>query len=109
MNQQDQNYKLCLTTVDNKSAAHQLSKVLLQQKLVACVNISSKMTSLYHWQENIVETSEFLLMMKTSSSKIKELEKALLQQHPYDVPEFIIIDIEDGSSDYFNWINSALS
>jgi len=102
-------FKICLTTVAKMSTARRIAKALLQQKLVACVNISSRMTSLYHWQGDIVEENEYLLLMKTSAHKIAELEVSLQRLHPYDIPEFIILDIEDGASDYLNWINSALS
>lgn len=109
MTQRNNQFKLCLTTVADKPAAYQLSQELLQQKLVACVNISSQMTSLYHWKNEIIEEHEYLLMMKTTSDKLDELQQLVLQKHPYEVPEFIIINIEDGSLDYFNWVNSVLS
>ena len=102
-------YKLCMTTVECESTARQIAETLLQQKLVACVNISSRMTSMYVWQDALVEAQEFLLLMKTSSQKVAELQDRLLHLHPYDVPEFLVFDIETGASDYLNWINSALS
>ncbi|TQV89195.1 divalent-cation tolerance protein CutA [Aliikangiella coralliicola] len=102
-------FKLCLTTVGDKSTARQIARSLLQQKLVACVNISAKMTSLYHWDGDIAEDDEFLLLMKTSSQKVDELRDILLDLHPYDVPEFIVLNIKDGASEYLTWINSALS
>jgi len=109
MTPSDSQYKLCITTIDNIESAKKLAKVLLQQKLVACVNISNKMTSLYVWQEDLVEEAEFVLLMKTSASKIVELQAAILSLHAYDVPEFIVLSIETGAPDYLNWINSALS
>jgi len=102
-------FKLCLSTIDCESGARVLAKKLLQQKLVACVNISSKMTSMYSWQDKLTEQAEFLLLMKTSSQKVAELQDTLLELHPYDVPEFIVIDIKEGATDYLNWINSTLS
>ena len=102
-------YKLCLTTVDKETAAKEIARELLQQKLVACVNIHSNVVSLYHWQGEIVEDREFLLLMKTQSQKIDELQDILLELHPYDVAEFIVLDIESGAKDYLNWINTSLS
>lgn len=104
-----QEFKLCVTTVDQESTARSIATNLLQQKLVACVNISGKMSSLYHWQGEIAEDSEFLMLMKTSSTKINQLRDTLLDLHPYDVPEFIVLNIEDGASQYLNWINTSLS
>jgi len=105
----DLDYKLCITTVDSQSTARELAKKTLQQKLVACVNIIDQMNSMYHWQGKIVEEKEFLLLMKTSSRKIEALQDTLLQLHPYDVPEFIVLNIENGSSNYLNWIESSIS
>lgn len=105
----NQKFKLCLTTVDCEVKAQNIAKELLQQKLVACVNISAKMKSLYHWQGEINETQEYLLLMKTSAEKVVKLELTLSNLHPYDVPEFIVINIDDGSSNYFSWINSSLN
>ncbi|MCW9000975.1 MAG: divalent-cation tolerance protein CutA [Kangiellaceae bacterium] len=100
---------MCLTTVDDESTARQIAKSLLQQKLVACVNISARSLSLYHWQGEIAEDHEFLLQMKTNAQKIGDLEHKLRDLHPYEVPEFIVLDIVDGATDYLSWINSSLS
>ena len=102
-------FYLCLTTVDDESTARQIAKSLLQQKLVACVNISAKSLSLYHWQGEIAEDHEFLMLMKTNSQKIRELKRKLQEIHPYEVPEFIVLDVVDGATDYLSWINSSLA
>ncbi len=102
------NYYLCLSTVDEKSNAIKMAKILLQQKLVACVNISAKHQSLYHWQGKIVEDSEYLLQMKTSSQKIEALKSTIKDIHPYENPELIVLDIIDGSLEYLNWISQSL-
>ncbi|TQV70897.1 divalent-cation tolerance protein CutA [Aliikangiella marina] len=101
-------YKLCLTTVDNKSVAKEIALSLVQQKLVACVNVCSNLTSFYQWEGEIVEDREFLLLMKTSSLKIDELSAKLAEVHPYEVPEFIVLPIESGSQEYLDWISRSL-
>ena len=102
-------YKLCLTTVDKDETAKAIAKQLLQQKLVACVNIQSKVTSLYIWQGNIEQQGEVLLIMKTRKEKLAALQKVLLAIHPYDVAEFIVLDIQDGNQEYLAWIDESLS
>ena len=98
-----------MTTVNSMDTARHIARHLLQRKLVACVNISSQVNSLYQWEGNIVEDSEYILLMKTDMQHLGELESKLLELHPYDVPEFIIIDIENGSTDYLDWITSVLT
>lgn len=102
-------FHLCLTTVDSESTARQIAKILLQQKLVACVNISAKSFSLYHWQGEIAENSEFLLQMKTNSQKISDLGAKIQEIHPYDVPEYIVLDVVEGASDYLSWVDASVS
>jgi len=101
-------YKLCLTTVDKKSVAKEIALSLVQQKLVACVNICSNLTSIYQWEGEIVEDREFLLLMKTSSRKIDELNAKLTEMHPYEVPELIVLPIEAGNQNYLDWINRSV-
>lgn len=64
---------------------------------------------MYLWQGEIAEDNEFLLQMKTNSQKIRQLERKIQDIHPYDVPEFIVLEVVDGASDYLSWINSSLS
>ena len=102
-------FKLCLTSINENGKAQEIAQILLQQKLVACVNISSQVCSMYLWQGSIVKDHEFLILMKTSSQKISELRDTLAQIHPYDVHEFIVLNIENGSKDYLNWLGFTLS
>ncbi len=102
-------YFLCLTTLDSETAARQLARDLLQQKLVACVNISSRVNSLYHWQGKIVEDTEFLLTMKTNRQSLAGLKSKIVALHPYETPEFIVLEIVDGTSDYLTWIDNSLN
>jgi len=101
-------FKLCLTNVADKQAARDLAQLLLQLKLVACVNITSDMTSFYIWQGKIVEDNEVMLLMKTHQSKIEQLRCLIKEKHSYDLPEFIVLDIQSGSSEYLDWIKTSL-
>lgn len=102
-------FKLCLTSIDDLDKAKAIAHELLQQKRVACVNISEKATSLYHWNGKIVEDQEYLIQMKTISQNIGEIELIIGKLHSYDVPEFIVMDIEDGTPAYLSWIQSSVT
>lgn len=103
------NYQICLTSVDNQELAEKIAKNLLQQKLVACVNIINNVSSMYHWQGKIVTDTEWLLVMKTDKLHANCLRSAILDVHNYDVPEFLTLNIENGNPDYLNWITQNLS
>ena len=99
---------LVLTTFDNVDAAQRFAQQLVEKKLAACVNILPEITSIYRWQDKVEQTSEVLLHIKTSRHCLTELCQMLKQQHPYDVPEIIALDITSGDNDYLNWINEMV-
>ncbi len=101
-------YRVVISTIDNRDSAEHLARVLLDSRLVACVNIIGPMTSLYHWQGAIEHDEEYLLLMKTESAEEKNLIERIQELHPYEVPEVIVLPILDGASSYLSWINSSV-
>ncbi|CCQ11152.1 Periplasmic divalent cation tolerance protein CutA [Pseudoalteromonas luteoviolacea B = ATCC 29581] len=101
-------YRLAFTTCEDIDTANQLAKRIVAEKLVCCVNIISNMQSVYEWQGKIVTSAECKLMMKTRVDKIAALQACINLHHPYDVPEFQVVAIVDGSAAYFNWMNEVL-
>ncbi|MBL7685442.1 MAG: divalent-cation tolerance protein CutA [Deltaproteobacteria bacterium] len=100
---------IIFTTVSSQKIAKKISEILVQEKLVACVNIIPQLTSIYIWKNKLCREKEILLMMKTRREKYAALEKRLRQIHPYETPEIIGIKINKGSKDYLNWILETLS
>jgi len=100
---------IALTTCPNNDIATQLAQAVVEKQLAACVNIVPGIQSVYQWQGKIENDSEFLLMMKTNRDKIESLQTYILEQHPYEITEFITLNIESGSAAYLDWINSSLS
>ncbi|MFW9797955.1 MAG: divalent-cation tolerance protein CutA [Candidatus Thorarchaeota archaeon] len=99
-----QEYVVALTTCPvEKSEA--LARFLVEKKVCACVNIIPKVTSIYHWKGDIVTDDEALLVMKTESQWVEVLWNAIKNEHPYDVPEYVVLPIKWGSQDYLNWIS----
>lgn len=89
--------------------AKELAKTLLDAKLVACINIIPSVLSMYIWDEAVVEDSESLLLIKTSASLVSAVKDAFHYAHPYDVPEFIAVDVDQAGSshDYLAWVNQV--
>jgi periplasmic divalent cation tolerance protein len=102
-------YKLVLSTCESKDEAQKLAKHLVQQKLAACINILPGVESIYLWQDEVVQQTEFKLLIKTKSDKINKVIQEIKELHSYDVPEIQVIDISGGNLAYFNWMDEVLN
>ena len=95
------------TTVGKKADAHRIAETIIEEGLAACVNILPGLTSVYRWKGKTVTAKEFLLVIKTRKSLIPVLEKKIRSLHPYELPEFITMDIPYGSKDYLQWLSQS--
>ena len=101
--------RIALTTCDTIEAATALARALVEERLVACVNVVPGVRSIYRWKGEIQEDGETLLVMKTDAAHLKALEQAVLRLHSYDVPEFIALSVDSGSEEYLNWVEDSLT
>ena len=100
------NYCIITTTASTKDEAKALAKGLLSSHLASCIQIQP-IESLYIWEGKLQEDSEYLLTIKTRSTHYKNVEKFILENHSYNTPEIIKIDINDGSKSYLKWIDET--
>jgi periplasmic divalent cation tolerance protein len=91
-------------TTSSEEEAAALAKLLVEQHLVACVNVLPKMKSFFQWEGKISEEVECMMILKTKISLFNALEKTILAQHSYDVPEIIALPIVKGSESYLSWV-----
>ena len=98
---------LVLTTVDNLDRAQAIARGLVEAKLSACVSLVPRVLSIYRWQGKTIEDSEFLLLVKTRRDRLEELERWMLREHPYDVPEFLGFAAIKASPAYSAWLREA--
>lgn len=99
--------KVCLMTCPSPEVAQNLARQLLERRLVACVNLVPQITSLYWWDGKIQQDSEVLLVAKTVAERVEELKAALPGLHPYDVPELVVLSVEDGLPAYLDWVRDS--
>jgi periplasmic divalent cation tolerance protein len=83
--------------------AEALAKRLLEKNLVACVNITP-VRSLYRWKEEFCDEEEHLLIIKTRRGLADTVIQALKAEHPYDVPEIIVLPVIAGHAPYLDWV-----
>lgn len=91
-------------TVPNKKEGVEIAKVLLEQKLVACVNITDKIESIFSWDGKICEEKEALMMIKTKKELFSQINHTIQKLHSYNVPEVIALPIVQADETYLKWI-----
>jgi periplasmic divalent cation tolerance protein len=96
---------LVLTAVPEEKKGHEIAEKLLEERLAACVTISSASQSFYWWEGKITKDQEYILFIKTKASAYDKLEARLIELHPYNVPEIIALPIERGSERYLGWLD----
>jgi periplasmic divalent cation tolerance protein len=101
-------YSLILSTASSKDEAQHIARALVEQKLVACVNIVGPVESVYRWKGEVENAQEFLLMMKTDSERFERVRDAVKSLHSYEVPEVIQLPVENGLPAYLQWISASI-
>jgi len=104
----DQNYIIVLVTTANKSEAETISEALIKEKIIACANIISTVTSFFNWQGKVDKCEECLVVMKSRRDLFAKLAERVKELHSYEVPEVLAFPIVDGSKPYLAWLGSVL-
>ena len=97
-----------LTTTEKKADGQAIARALVEKRLAACVQIVGPITSTYRWQGEIETAEEWLCVIKTRRDLYEELEQAIREVHPYDVPEILAVPVVEGSQGYLEWLDSVL-
>lgn len=99
---------VALVTAPNLKTARKLAKVVLQSRLAACANLIPKIESHYWWNGKLEKSAEVLIIFKTTKARLQKLQTAVLENHPYDTPEFIVLPIVSGSKKYLDWVAESV-
>jgi len=87
----------------------EIARILVERKLCACINVVSGVYSVYWWQGRVEDGEEELLICKTLREKLNELQQAIREVHPYEIPEIIAIEIVKGLREYLEWVRSSIA
>lgn len=98
--------RILFSTIDSKQSAQRIAHQLVEERLAACVNIISNVTSIYKWKGTTEEADEYLLVIKTPEDRLKKLIARIVELHPYDAPEVMAFPVEDGYLPYLDWVVS---
>src|ERR1700730_15752971 len=99
---------LVLTTAGNEAEAQKIAHQLVERQLAACVNIVPRIQSVYRWEGKVETAEEYLLLIQTTQSRGPGVQAAIRDLHSYDLPECIVISVEDGSAKYLKWIEDSV-
>lgn len=97
-----------LSTCGDADEAGRIARRLIEKRVAACVNIVAGVRSIYRWQGSIEDSSEHLLIIKSSRPALEALQAELRAAHSYAVPEIVALPIVDGSEDYLAWLGVEL-
>ncbi|MCB9877370.1 MAG: divalent-cation tolerance protein CutA [Planctomycetes bacterium] len=90
------------------AAAEALATKLVEEQLCACVNVSAPVRSVYRWQGVVERAEELLLLVKTTAAAADRLSQRLVELHPYDVPEVLVLPVAGGHAPYLQWVADSV-
>jgi len=97
-----------VTTTETKGEAQQIAQAAVEKRLAACAQIVGPISSTYWWKGKVESANEWMCLMKTRKSLFAELERAIREIHPYEIPEIVAVPIVAVSADYMNWLDNEL-
>lgn len=97
---------LCNCPVD---VGRSIARALVDERLVACVNLIGPVTSIYHWQGELQQDEELTLLLKTSVERVSALRERIHALHPYTTPEIVVLPVDTASTDaaYLAWVRAS--
>lgn len=96
--------RVVLITAPANEDAERIARLLVEERLAACVNIVPKVLSVYRWEGAVQSDAESLLIVKTRADRLSELEARVRSIHPYSVPEIVALRVTGGNPAYIDWV-----
>lgn len=98
---------LVVVTHPDPEAAERLVSSLVSKRLIACGHILPQGTSLFFWDGGLQREGEVTLLLKTIPENRSSLEKEILREHPYSVPEILFLTADHVTADYAAWVRKS--
>lgn len=99
------NYYFAYITAGSIDEARHLGKALLQDQLVACINIIEQMESMFMWEGEFQNEKEVIVIAKTKAELVNDLIEKVKVEHSYDCPCVVTLPVQGGNQDFLNWIH----
>jgi len=92
------------STIDDIKDARKIAHILVEEQLVACVNIIPSVESIYKWKGKVEMDNEVILLAKTVDEKVKKTIQRIKELHSYEIPDIIVLPVIGGLKDYLDYI-----
>jgi periplasmic divalent cation tolerance protein len=100
----DSTLSVVLVTCPAGNEAGSLATELINRRVCACVNIIPGIRSIFRWEGKVSDEKEDLMIIKTASSRVEELKRAILELHSYITPEFVVFTADSAAEGYLGWV-----
>ena len=100
---------LVSTTASSREDAERIAEGVVNAKLAACAQIVGPIESVYRWKGAVERETEWLCLIKTTEAAYSEVERAVLEMHPYETPEVVAVPIVTGSAAYLAWLREQVT
>lgn len=98
------NVQILLSTVESAQTAEKIAATVVEERLAACVNVLPGISSYFRWEGEVQREQEFMLILKTSTDRLRELIERIKTLHPYEVPEIVAVPVEEGHQPFLDWV-----
>ena len=98
---------LVWTTLGADADAVAFAQTLVAERLAACVTVQAPMDSVYRWKGRIEHDRERQILIKTTVGRIPALQARVRGLHPYELPEFLVTPVVNGSDGYLAWLRES--
>ncbi|MEJ5367321.1 MAG: divalent-cation tolerance protein CutA [Bryobacteraceae bacterium] len=95
-------------TCGSAEEARRLARLLVEERLAACVQVLPSVRSVYRWRGAVEESEEWLLLIKTRRGLFEQLRRRIRAAHSYELPEILACPVVDGEPDYLAWIDAEV-
>ena len=97
---------VALTTVADDGVAAAIARTLIEERLAACVQRMA-IASTYAWEGRVEDQPEVLLVIKTTTERRATLRSRLLELHPYETPEYVVLEASEAADAYLAWARAS--
>ena len=101
--------RVVFMTGPDASTLESIGRALVDEGLAACVNVIPEITSVYRWEGETQTDGEALAMIKTTDDCVQAARIRVTELHPYDVPEFVAVEVAEGSPAYLRWVRESVT